>query len=80
MLQGKRKRKDSTNTNAILPTSPSPDLVTPPPQYGQTVEHHSFNAKENVNSEKEKISEGKHSKLELDRQDMKSKKTQLMQI
>ena len=81
MLQGKRKKKDSlSNTNTILPPSPSPDLVIPPPQAGHTVEHHSFNTDDNVNREKEKISEGKHSQLELDRQDVKSKNPELMQM
>ena len=81
MLQGKRKKKDSlSNTNTILPTSSLPDLVIPPPQAGHTVEHHSFNTDDNVNKEKEKISEGKHSQLELDRQDVKSMETKLMQM
>ena len=66
MLQGKRKKKYSlSNSNTIVPTSPSPDLVIPAPQAGHTVEHHSFNTDDNVNREKQKISEGKYSQLEL---------------
>ena len=81
MLQGKRKKKDSLpSTNTILPNSPSSNLVIQQTQTGHTAGHQSLNSKDNVKTEKDKISEGKFSRLELDRQDVKSKKSELMQM